>query len=303
MRVDRLWIVLAACCGLAATAWGLLVPVVAGCASASYSQVSQYVSELGASGAAHARLVAAAGFAPTGALVLAFLALVSGVLPRSRPTSAGLVSFGAVGAAYLASAAFPCDPGCPTAGSPSQSVHNAFGLLEYLGAIAGLVLLHRGLRRAPSLGVLASACLVAAGFVALGFLAMLTPALAPFRGVSQRIAEAAIFLWIGHASVVVLRLDAGPARADRASAVLASPDRPAAVSPPASGEAASELDGRWRVWRRDEHGNRFEVSRGHSEGEARRRVAELERAGHKQTYFAEREPGRAVQTSAAEEPR
>jgi hypothetical protein len=46
---------------------------------------------------------------------------------------------------------------------------------------------------------------------------------------------------------------------------------------------------RWRVWRQDEHGNRFEVSRGHSEEEARRRAAELERRGHKQWYGVEPE--------------
>ena len=46
---------------------------------------------------------------------------------------------------------------------------------------------------------------------------------------------------------------------------------------------------RWRVWRQDEHGNRFEVSRGHSEEEARRIAAEFERLGHKQSYGAEPE--------------
>jgi len=53
----------------------------------------------------------------------------------------------------------------------------------------------------------------------------------------------------------------------------APPDRPA----------------RWLVWRQDEHGNRFEVSRGHTEEEARRRAAELESRGHKQWYGVEPE--------------
>lgn len=47
---------------------------------------------------------------------------------------------------------------------------------------------------------------------------------------------------------------------------------------------------RWRVWREDDHGRRFEISRGHSEEEARRIVAEYERRGHKQSYGAEPEP-------------
>lgn len=46
---------------------------------------------------------------------------------------------------------------------------------------------------------------------------------------------------------------------------------------------------RWRVWREDDHGRRFEVSRGHTEEEARLLVAEYERRGHRQSYGAEPE--------------
>ncbi len=42
----------------------------------------------------------------------------------------------------------------------------------------------------------------------------------------------------------------------------------------------------WAVWRRDEHGNSFEVSRGHTEREARRIADEFEARGHKQSYWA-----------------
>ena len=45
----------------------------------------------------------------------------------------------------------------------------------------------------------------------------------------------------------------------------------------------------WLVWRRDDHGNRFEVRRGLTEPEARLLVAELERRGHEQSYGAEPE--------------
>lgn len=187
----------AAACGLAAAAWAFAVPVAGGCASAPYSHVAQFISELGATGAAHGRLVSGLGFAPIGALVLAFLALAAGVLPRSRRATAGLACLGAVGVAYLVSAVFPCDPGCPSVGSTAQSIHNGFGALEYVGATAGLWLLGAALR--------SRACAVAAALVALGFAAMLTPALEPVRGASQRVAEAAIFLWIASSSVSLLR--------------------------------------------------------------------------------------------------
>jgi len=210
----------AASCGLAAAAWALLVPLVAGRAEPAYSHLAQYISELGADGAAHALLVAAAGFAPLGALVIAFLALVAGLLPRPRQTRAGVACLMAVGAAYVASAVFPCDRGCPSEGSPSQTIHNAFGLLEYLGAIFGLLLLRGPLRADPRWERFAPFCSAAAALVVVGFVAMLLPPLAPFRGLAQRTAEAAIFGWIAAASLHLLRVSEASGRVAGAGVVI-----------------------------------------------------------------------------------
>jgi hypothetical protein len=179
--------------------WAFAVPGVAAWRSDGYSHVSQFISELGAMGATDGALVSAAGFAPTGALVLAFVALAAGGLPRTRGVRTGLVCLGAVGVAYLVSAAFRRNPGCPSTGSLAPSIHNGFGLLEYLGALAGFGLLARALR--------SPVCALAAVLVAAGFAGMLTPSLEPFRGASQRVAEAAIFGWIAYASVLLLRTD------------------------------------------------------------------------------------------------
>ena len=84
-------------------------------------------------------------------------------------------------------------------------MHNAFGLLEYLGALGGLLLLWAALRGSAPWRALAATSAVAALFVALGFVGVLLPRLEAVRGVSQRVAEAAIFLWIAHASVALLR--------------------------------------------------------------------------------------------------
>lgn len=199
----------AAASGLAAALWAVLVPGVASCASPSYSHVSQFISELGASGAANASLVSVAGFAPTGLLVLAFLGLTAGLFPSSGRATAGVVCMSTVGIAYLVSAAFRCDPGCPSAGSTSQSVHNFFGFLEYLGATSGLLLLGAALRGAAGWKRLSAASTIAAAGVALGLAGMLLPALEPVRGISQRLAEAAIFGWVGYASLLLLGLDTG----------------------------------------------------------------------------------------------
>jgi len=191
----------AALAGLAAVALALAVPLLGARARPGYSHVSQFISELGESGAPGAEWVSAAGFAPIGLLVLAFLALAAPALPASRWKRPGLACLGAVGAAYLAASLAPCDPGCPVTGSLSQTLHNAFGALEYAGAIAGLLLLAAGLR-GSALGRLSVA---AAALVALGFLAMLTPSFPSVRGLAQRVAEASIFLWIAVASGSLLR--------------------------------------------------------------------------------------------------
>jgi len=183
----------------------LSIPLVAACGEPAYSHVSQYISELGAAGAAHAGLVAAAGFAPLGALVLAFVALAASAWPRTRAARTGALGIAATGTAYLASAVFPCDAGCPATGSASQAIHNAFGLAEYTGAIAGLALLGTAFRRDPVWRGLAPLTLAAAGLVALAFGAMLAPGLASQRGLFQRVAESAIFGWIALTSLRLLR--------------------------------------------------------------------------------------------------
>jgi hypothetical protein len=43
--------------------------------------------------------------------------------------------------------------------------------------------------------------------------------------------------------------------------------------------------GRWIVWRQDDNGNRYEVSRHATQAEAEAVAAELEARAHKQTYW------------------
>jgi NhaP-type Na+/H+ or K+/H+ antiporter len=136
-------------------------------------------------------------------LFIAFVALAFGLFPASRAKALGAVGLAAVGAAYLVSAVFPCDRGCPSTGSLSQTVHNAFGLLEYIGAIAGFAFLGAAFRHASR--PIPWVCAICAAIVALGFVAVLVPALAPYRGLSQRIAEASIFTWLVCASCFVIR--------------------------------------------------------------------------------------------------
>jgi hypothetical protein len=206
MTSSRPWpLRLAAACGFTAGALALFVPIIGAGAEPSYSHAAQFISELGAAGAANPKLVASAGFAPIGVLVLLFLACAASAMPRSWRCTVGLICFAAVGNAYLIAAWFPCDAGCPVDGSWSQSVHNLFGLLEYVGAVAGLLLLASALQGAPAWRAMVPVCVGCALLVAAGLVTMLVPGLHPYRGLSQRVAEAGIFGWVAFLSGFLLR--------------------------------------------------------------------------------------------------
>jgi hypothetical protein len=177
----------AAACGAGAAALALATPLAAGAARPGYGHCAQFISELGERGAPHAALVSLAGFLPIGMLTLAFCALAAGALsgPRAR---LGLLLLSGVGWAYVVAAFFPCDPGCPSPGSPTQQIHTAFGAVEYLGGAFGLLLL-----RAP-VPARARVLFACALVVLAAFAGMLAPALEPWRGGVQRVAEAALFL-------------------------------------------------------------------------------------------------------------
>jgi hypothetical protein len=51
-------------------------------------------------------------------------------------------------------------------------------------------------------------------------------------------------------------------------------------------EGTVDQDGPWVVWRQDDNGNRFEVTRCPTRSEAERIAAEFEARGHRQTYWA-----------------
>jgi hypothetical protein len=194
----------AAVCGLWSAVWAFVVPA-AGSLRSDYSQTSQYISELGARGEPLGAVVSIAGFGVTGLLVFAFLWLGRQELPAGLLTTIGVVGFAGVGVAYVVAAVFRCDPGCPSEGSLSQSIHSTSGLFEYLGASIGLLFLAAAFWRAPGWRAAVVPSVLAAILVGIGFLGMLQPSLQSWRGLSQRIADGAIFVWIAWTSLRLLR--------------------------------------------------------------------------------------------------
>jgi hypothetical protein len=68
----------------------ILLIVLGGAAFPGYSHTSQFISELGATGAPHEKLVRFAGFLPAGVLLCLFVIGAFKVLPRSHLTALGL---------------------------------------------------------------------------------------------------------------------------------------------------------------------------------------------------------------------
>src|SRR5215469_10933695 len=77
-----------------------------------YSHVSNTISELGETGASHARQVAFGFFLPVGILVWLALWLVHHEV-QDRNVSVILVALSCLGTGYALSAVFPCDAGGP----------------------------------------------------------------------------------------------------------------------------------------------------------------------------------------------
>lgn len=113
-----------------------------------YSHVSQFMSELGATGTPNAQLMNYAAFLPGGTL-LAVFGLSIAILVSRHPLSivaSGLLTL--FGAGVAAAGFFSCDPGCPQAGGSLQNlIHDRLGPLSFLSAIVAVGLLAVHFRR------------------------------------------------------------------------------------------------------------------------------------------------------------
>ena len=166
-------------------------PLLFGLLEPGYHWTRDYISELGASGAAHAGAVNAT-FLAAGLLTVAACVALRRALPTGAAAAGGLALVALIGVSWTVAGVSPCDVGCPAEGSASQAVHNTVGLLGYLGGASGLLWLGTTLKRTGAHWH--AAVTTTCGVVALAALAaMAAPALDEVRGLSQRVGEAAVF--------------------------------------------------------------------------------------------------------------
>jgi hypothetical membrane protein len=156
-----------------------------------YSHISNTISELGETGASHARLVAFGFFLPVGLLVWLALWLVHREAP-DRHASFMLVAMSWLGTGYAMSAFFPCDSGAPFFGSWRTQVHNVLGFIDYEGTGIGFLLVSRHFARWNAT-IQAVAFLVAGALVLLCLALLSVEATYHVRGAIQRVAEVTEF--------------------------------------------------------------------------------------------------------------
>lgn len=182
--------VLAACVVL----FGLVFYGVGATIKPGYSSVSQFISELNATGTAWARELGYFGFIPLGVLFGAFL-WAAGPHAQVRGASRlGWFLLWTQPLSLVAVAFVPCDAGCPPVGSVSQTLHNLQGVVAYFASGLGLILLSYAPSLAGSPAYRRYFLRLAGAAFAIIFVAMLSPDVGHIRGALQRTADAFLAL-------------------------------------------------------------------------------------------------------------
>lgn len=173
-----------------------------------YDPLSQYVSEMGASGTSTRAWVSTA-FIVSGLLLAAFWLLCAAVFPRSPLAVIGFILCALNGAGLFFGGVFPCDFECAVEGaSASGMLHELLGGLGYLLGVAGVFVLaiaSRGWPGGPRLFPLGLVC----GTVAALMIPIIGPEF-PWHGAAQRVLEAAFATWTIAVMIAISRLPKPP---------------------------------------------------------------------------------------------
>ena len=181
------------------------IVVLGGWLSADYRHASQKISELGGQGAEFAALQNV-NFVMLGLLVLGFAWALGRSLgaPYHGPVLLGV--FGLLSG--IANGLLPCDLGC-AGETPVALAHNITGVLGFVAAIIGMILLARRWRHDPRwqhhvAPTVAAVCVAVGGLV--WFIAtQVADPFHPIGGVAQRAFAGALLLWIARTAWLLQR--------------------------------------------------------------------------------------------------
>lgn len=167
--------------------------IAGGMAYPGYDHLTQYISELGATGAPTSAGVSLA-FIISGALLTVFWLFCAVLFPRSLLSVIGFGLSALNGVGLVLGGVFRCDFECSTADlSPAALLHDVFGGIGYLCGIAGVLVVGfaaRGWPQGRGLFGLSLTCGIPAALA----IWLIHPAF-EWYGAAQRIVEIALAVW------------------------------------------------------------------------------------------------------------
>ncbi len=172
-----------------------------------YDHVSQFISELGATGTVNAMGMNLFGFLPLGLSMVAFGISLLFLLPKSISLRLGSILILVFGTGVLMAGFFSCDAGCPQQGSMENMIHNQVSAVAFFSAIIGCGLLGISFRNhdvwRPVWIYSMLTCVASAGFLA----AMINSFEAStHNGMWQRLLLLTLFVWFAFMGVRLFRL-------------------------------------------------------------------------------------------------
>lgn len=193
--------------GILTSAFAIIMPIYFARITDNYSPWSNTLSELGATGSPHQKAVAWYYFLPLSIAIMVFVILGPSVITFVTQDRLVWGLLGLVGAGYWVAAVFPCDHGAPMMGSVSNKIHNVAGLLEYLGAGFGLILMGVEPLNHSTLPQISVYLILSGSVILLSLVMMILPPFTSIKGLVQRLAEASFFTWMLTVSLLLLFSD------------------------------------------------------------------------------------------------
>ena len=201
--------------GVAGPVLFAVVVVVCAVLRPGYSHSMQVMSALGETSGSNATLMNAAGFVPTGLLLMAFAFALSQLVPRGALAMVGAFLVGLFGLGIVGAGVFSCDLGCSGVGTSLEAyLHIVASIVAFGSGVTACAVWGVAFRSLPTWRPLSAFSLISAllsSVLLIGFNA--TAGSASYPGVWQRLFLGSLYLWCVVVGLYAFRISAPEERA------------------------------------------------------------------------------------------
>ncbi|MCG6955982.1 MAG: DUF998 domain-containing protein [Gemmatimonadetes bacterium] len=202
--------------GAAAPVLFVVAVVVAGLFEPGYSHTSQFVSELGAVGAAHPKLFSFGGLFLPGLLTVVFAFGMYLLVRPNRWLVASSLLAALAGFGRMTAPLFPCDPGCVVDDmSFAATMHALFGFTALASGTFAPLMMAMGLRTQRRTRLFSFSVGLGGWPLVLVFFMFGVGKALGFVGVIQRLILAAFYIWVVAVALSVDVLEGQPSGVER----------------------------------------------------------------------------------------